>query len=217
MNRFLCTILTGLTFALVLPPTSWAVPMSGGPHLWLSTDPTTFDEGGTGYIGPNTDPWLTDSYLTNTNPFMLYIYNAAQNKGTATDIQLLLAIHEGESGSITVGSTTYTSVTNTLLPAQYGGGSHGVYNDPISNGHDGRYTLTNVLGDLAPLTSISVPISWTGFSQIHVDVISSNGFYNPASHDATGGSSVPEPSSILLFGSGLAGFAAWRYRKGRMQ
>lgn len=214
MNRFLCAILMGLIFALVLPTTSWADPMGGGPHLWLSTDPTTFDEGGTGYIGATTDPWLTDSYLTNNNPFTLYIYNAAKNKGTATDIQLLLAIHEGETGTITVGGTTYPSFTNILLPAPYGAGSHGVYNDPISNGHDGRYTLTNVLGDLAPLTSTSVPISWTGFSQIHFDVIASNGFYNPPSHDVT---TTPEPSSILLFGSGLAGFAAWRYRKARMQ
>jgi hypothetical protein len=45
-----------------------------------------FDEGGTGYIGSNSDPWLTDSYLTNNNPFKLYIYNAAKNKGPANNV-----------------------------------------------------------------------------------------------------------------------------------
>ncbi|MDH5575660.1 MAG: PEP-CTERM sorting domain-containing protein [Nitrospirota bacterium] len=30
-----------------------------------------------------------------------------------------------------------------------------------------------------------------------------------------GPASIPEPSTMLLFGSGLAGLAAWRYRKSK--
>ena len=210
--KFLVTL--GLAVAFSTPSISWADPL-GGPHLWLSTDSATFDEGGTGYFENNSDPWITDSYLTNSNLFTLYIYNASK-RGTATDIQLMLAVHAGENGFITVGGTTYTSFSDILLPSEYGGGSHGIYNDPLPNGHDGRYTLTTSLGNLSPLSSTSVDVTWSGFSQIHLDIFSSNGFYNPASHDATGGMKpVPEPGAFLLLGSGLIGIAIWRKRQSR--
>ncbi|MBE9503216.1 MAG: hypothetical protein IME96_03485 [Proteobacteria bacterium] len=98
---------------IIVASTAHAAPSPGGPHLWLSTDATQFIEGGVGYVGASCDPWLTDSYVTSDNSFTLYIYNAA--KLTAVDIHLMIAVHEGERGSVTVGSATYTSFPGTDL------------------------------------------------------------------------------------------------------
>lgn len=186
-----------LLIVLLIPVASWAIPI-GGPHLWLSTDPGS-------YFGINSDPWINETSVTSSNPFDLSIYHAASNAVAATDIQLLLTIHNGESGSITVDGISYSSFTGIALPTEYNAGSHGVY-DPSG---DGRYAIAGLGFDLDPLETRLVEIGWAGFSEIHIDVFSSNGFYNPPSHDA---SAVPEPGTLLLLGSGLLGAGIFRKR-----
>ncbi|MCD6287893.1 MAG: PEP-CTERM sorting domain-containing protein, partial [Candidatus Hydrogenedentes bacterium] len=69
-----------------------------------------------------------------------------------------------------------------------------------------------------PGSFTSFDISWEGFSQIHIDTFSTNGYYNPASHDATGGDdSVPEPATAVMMGGGLvcAAFIGRRFRRHR--
>lgn len=199
-----------LLIIFLSPAVSW-----GLPHLWLSTDPGMFDEGGVGYFGcADCDPWLNESYITKDSPFDLYIYNKDKDLA-ATGISLLIAVHENEvgTGSVTVNGSTYSSFTGILLPSEYGGGNHGIYNDPVTSGHDGRYAIANLGFDLDPKTYESLSISWDGFTLVHFDAISSNGFWNPPSHDVT---ALPEPGTIMLLGSGLLGVAAYgrkRFKK----
>ena len=49
------------------------------------------------------------------------------------------------------------------------------------------------------------------FSLENTIVVSGGGIYEPKQVTAP----LPEPSTMLLFGTGLAGFAAWRYRKSK--
>jgi len=194
---------------------SLAIPLTfhGGPHLWLSTDPVQPDEGGTGYVGDIGDPWFNDSYFTIDNPFNLYIYNAKKNGGPATDIQLLVAVHSAETGMgnmVNVEGIDYNNFTGTVLPPEYGSGNHGIYDDPEGT-HDGRYTVVPLGFDLLPLELKEITLSYEGFSIIHVDVFSSNGYWNPPSHDVTADPpTIPEPSTVSLLCIGIAGLFAAR-------
>ena len=60
------------------------------------------------------------------------------------------------------------------------------------------------LATLNPLTGVA-----TDIGQLP------KGFANIEFGPATGAGVIPEPSTVILFGTGLAGLVAWRMRKGR--
>ncbi len=191
------------------------------PHLWLSTDPNTFDEGGTGYVGKSLDPWLNESYHVSQSPFTMYLYNALQNGNNpdAMDIGLIVVVHDGEAGSVSItdefgNTTTLTSFTGTDVGPYYGGGNHGVYLP-----HDGVFAIYHPSQqiDLSSDDPDSEEKKWTSFviatssfSQVHFDAFSSNGFYNPASHDVT---VSPEPASAFLLAVGLFGMKTLKSKR----
>ena len=209
--------------------------VSGGPHLWLSTDPNNFDAGGIGYIG-SAPGWQDESYIAKSMPLTMYLYNAAPtNKGTADNIGLIVVAHTGDtSGSITIadafGMETTLKYSDFTANDPYPGGNHGVYNS------DGVYAILRPGSDIDLTTdknghenTTSDSSSWTkfivkssSFSEVHFDAIGGDGygeFYNPGSHDVdlfgVETQHAPEPVSIGFFGFGLAGLTRLLHKKKR--
>jgi len=220
-NTILLSFVFGGLFLITIPALSYAGV--GGPHLWLSTDPAQFDEGGVDYVYTSSDPWIADSYVPGQTPFTMYLYDSVNNVkfADALNIGLLVTIHNGESGSVKIKDefnvTTTLSVFNyTDFETYYGGGNHGVY--PPSDGVFAIYRPSSVIN----LSSNSTGKKYTwfeiesiSFSQVHFDAFSDNGYYNPASHDVTGGAkTTPEPSTIALLGIGLFGLFGARRKRG---
>lgn len=198
-SRLVSALLTiGIVFLIA---SSASAARVGGPHLWLGSSSAS-------YVGFDSDPWLSESWVITDNPFQLEIFNASK-RYTATDLSLMVAVHAGETGAVTVdGGAPITAFTNTAFPGttMYGGGNHGVYAP-----HDGQYAIVGLGFDIAPMTwGPAITIGWEGFSRVHFDVFSSNGFWNPPSHDAT---AVPEPTTMLLLGTGLVGLVGLKRRK----
>ncbi len=207
IKRISCLLLAGIS----IPVSAGLATPIHGPHLWLSTDPNAFDEGGLGYVeGGN--GWSTDSYVTD-DPFTLYVYHPTGEP--AVDIGLMIAVHDGETGSVTVDGNVISSFPLVDFTLYYGGGNHGVYIP-----HDGVFatyeTEIDLLADTnnSPSVAGALADSWTsfdieleGFSQIHIDAFSTNGFWNPPSHDVTT-RVVPEPATMVLMGTGLTAIVA---------
>lgn len=187
------------------------------PALQLYAEGAVFDS--------ITETWISSS-LTD---FDLQVIGANR---PIEDVYLAIAVPTGETGTITInsspiGSFTYgTPITGdgSYLP------SHGIYPADFATYFMGDFGLVQTVYDMQPgetgsamgeIKTVSVSIS--GYSWAHFDaydhILSKNKVkyvFAPFSHDAeTGTNPIPEPTSLLLLGSGL--FALKMFGRGKVR
>lgn len=208
MKRYLVKIILLIIFALC----GTIKPAGAVPNLQLFVEGAIFDT-------------VTETWVTSHVPdFNLQVIGANR---TIDDVYLTIAVPLGQTGTITIDSNPigpYTFGTPVMgdgspLPA------HGIYPTDFATYFVGDFGLIQTVYDRSPgetgsalgeIKTFSVSVS--GYSWAHFDaynhVVLNNSHikyvFAPFSHDAE---FVPEPTSLLLFSSGLLGLFAFRRGK----
>lgn len=199
------------------------LPAQAVPALQLFSPDATYDT-------------VTKTWVTNQASFSLWVVGAEQHKYSfIDDVMLFIALPPDETGTPAVKITNSNNVSTTLTAFSSGTPAglspHGIYPTlfaaysvrdllvgtagvPVQDFLPGA-TGTDV-GDIEVLT-----VENLGFTGLHFDLtgtgIAGNKMtflFAPYSHDAEANTPIPEPGTLLLLGSGLAGLAAagWRRR-----
>lgn len=176
------------------------------------------------YIVSSSDPWLSESWVTDASPFELWVIAA---NGQINDAFLTLAIpNNGESGKVKL---TYI----TAVPAGFSDPNEFTefYSKIYDNGQEVKYPPHGVsdsgflfnelkLGDLAAGSTVKFKVEITEFDIVHFDArgngLKTNGKPNtfaPFSHDSTYDNKTPEPASLTLLGLGLFGLLGFKRKK----
>ncbi len=181
------------------------------------------------YVPGGTYDVTTETWTTTSSSFTVWV--VASEPMTGVTLAASIGNAAPSSGSLDIGAATYsgsdfTSGHHPLLP------DHGIFPTNWVEHSVGDMTTmsSNSITDfndsyvegVTPLSSsgqvMMFNIEVTGFEQVHFDAFgyNSRGQFRkaPFSHDA-GGTPVPEPATLLLFGIGASAIGLHRRRKAR--
>ena len=202
----------------------------GADYYWNDENPAgdpTITSHSTALIYTEPNTWFTDSFVTFDSNFTLLIEMFQRGEEGWSpyfcDMHLVVAVPEGESGSVSVYvDGSLLGMTGYGLPYNKYGSTfkmppHGVYPTPYS-----LYSINN--GECLTADTENDPIflviDWEGYSKVHFDVFAYNEkgdggawVVNPFSHDVTATRPIPEPGTLILFGTGIIGMIGSFARK----
>jgi len=193
-----------------------AAPAHAIPALQLYSPGAVYDAG-------------SETWITNSSSFELWVVASVK----MYNVKLIGALEKGadpNAGTLDIGSSSYTGIggPNGFTYGNPGLPPHGIYPTYYVKKGIGNFTAltpntiadfgssfvwgTTPLNKKGQIKKFQIDIS--GFSSVHFDAFGYDTKFRfrkaPFSHDAQSGGAVPEPTSMALFGIGLASAGLYR-------